>query len=64
MIKCMVIGAAFVCIINFSVGFVYFTVKLISTVKLCMGLWEAWYLAMDREKWRAFATSICCSGVR
>jgi hypothetical protein len=29
-----------------------------------MGLWEAWYLAMDREKWREFATSLCCSGVR
>ena len=27
-----------------------------------MGLWEAWYL--DREKWREFATSLCCSGVR
>ena len=29
-----------------------------------MGLWEAWYLAMDWEKWREFATSLCCSGVR
>ena len=29
-----------------------------------MGLWEAWYLAVDREKWREFATSLCCSGVR
>ena len=29
-----------------------------------LGLWEAWYLATDREKWREFATSLCCSGVR
>ena len=29
-----------------------------------MGFWEAWYLAMDREKWREFTTSLCCSGVR
>ena len=29
-----------------------------------MGLWEAWYLVMDRDKWREFATSLCCSGVR
>ena len=29
-----------------------------------IGLWEAWYMAMDREKWREFATSLCCSGVR
>ena len=29
-----------------------------------MGLWEAWYLAMDRQKWREFATSLCCSDVR
>ena len=29
-----------------------------------MDLWEAWYLAMDREKWREFATSLCCSVVR
>ena len=29
-----------------------------------MGLWEAWYLAMDREKWREFATSLCCSRAR
>ena len=27
-----------------------------------MGLWKAWYLAMDREKWRENATSVCCSG--
>ena len=27
-----------------------------------MGLWEAWYLAMDRDGWREFATSLCCSG--
>ena len=27
------------------------------------GLWEAWYLAMDRERWREFATSLCCSDV-
>ena len=29
-----------------------------------MGLWEAWYLAMDREKWREFTTSLCFSDVR
>jgi len=29
-----------------------------------MGLWEVWYLAMDREKWRELTTSFCCSGVR
>ena len=23
-----------------------------------MGLWEVWYLAMDRKKWREFATSL------
>jgi len=29
-----------------------------------MGLWEAWYLAMDRDRWKEFATILCCSGVR
>ena len=29
-----------------------------------MGLWEAWYLAMDSEKWREFATSLCFSDAR
>ena len=31
-----------------------------------MGLWEAWYLAMDRELGmvEGFATSLCCSRVR
>ena len=29
-----------------------------------MGLWEAWYLAMDRDCWREFATCLCCSRVR
>ena len=29
-----------------------------------MGLWEALYLAMDREKWRELTTRVCCSGVR
>ena len=29
-----------------------------------MGLWEAWYLAMDRERSSEFAKSPCCSGVR
>ena len=29
-----------------------------------MGLWEAWYLAMDRDGWREFATSLCCSRAR
>jgi hypothetical protein len=29
-----------------------------------MGLWEAWYLAMDRDKWREFAKSLYCSSTR
>ena len=29
-----------------------------------MGLWEAWYLAMGREKFTEFATSLCCSCAR
>ena len=28
-----------------------------------LGLQEAWDLALNREGWRAFATSRCCSGV-
>ena len=28
-----------------------------------LGLREAWVLARDREGWRGFATSRCCSGV-
>ena len=28
-----------------------------------LGLREAWDLALNREGWRAFATSRCCSGV-
>ena len=28
------------------------------------GLWDAWYLAMNRDRWREFAKSLCCSRAR